>query len=80
MWSLQSSTCLEKENRDMPDFLKNWLRGRRFWLTVATVALVPLRDKFNLPLTDEQLVAIALAVGQFVIGESLRSSNLKASS
>lgn len=64
----------------MPDFLKNWLRGRRFWLTAATVLLVPLRDKFNIPLTDEQLVAIALAVGQFVIGESLRSSNLKATS
>ena len=64
----------------MPDFLKNWLRGRRFWLTVGTVALIPLRDKLQIPLTDEQVMAIAIAIGSLVIGESLRSSNLKASS
>jgi hypothetical protein len=48
------------------------LKSKRFWLTVASVLTVALKDQ--LPLTAEQIQQIVLAIGAWVIGDSLRST------
>ncbi len=49
------------------------LQSKRFWLTVASVIAVAAKD--YLPLTEEQIQQIVLALGAWVIGDSLRSTN-----
>ena len=56
----------------MPD-LSSFLKSRRFWLTAASIAVVVFANN-KLGLTDEQITSIVLAVGSWVVGESLRSS------
>lgn len=50
-------------------------KSKRFWASVASVAIVLLKDKIPLGLTDEQLTQIVMAVGAWIVGDSLRSTN-----
>lgn len=50
--------------------LNNVLKSKRFWLTAAAVAVVVLRDKTGL--TDQQITELVLAVGAWVVGDSIR--------
>lgn len=61
----------------MPPFLKDLLRSRRFWVSVGGVAAVVLRDRLGIPLSEDQITDIAILIGGWVIGESLRSSSQK---
>ena len=56
--------------------LNDLLKSRRFWVSVASIAAVVFKDK--LPFTEDQLTDIALVIGAWIVGESLRSSSLKA--
>lgn len=47
-------------------------QSKRFWLTVASVIAVAVKD--YLPLTEEQIQNIVLAIGAWVIGDSLRAT------
>jgi ribosomal protein L14 len=57
----------------MPDFVKALIGSRRFWAAVASIIFVSIKDK--LPLSEEQVTAIVMAIGAWIVGESLRSSN-----
>ena len=46
------------------------LKSKRFWAAAATIAVVVLRDK--VPLTDDQISQLVLAVGAWIVGESIR--------
>jgi hypothetical protein len=46
------------------------LKSKRFWLTAATVATVLLKDKIGL--TEEQITTLVLAIGAWVVGDSIR--------
>ncbi len=48
------------------------LQSKRFWLSVASVVAIAIKD--YLPLTDEQVQQIVLAIGAWIIGDSLRST------
>ena len=48
------------------------LQSKRFWLSVASVFAIAIKD--YLPLTDEQVKQIVLAIGAWIIGDSLRST------
>lgn len=50
--------------------LNNVLKSKRFWLTAAAVAVVVLRDKTGL--SDQQITELVLAVGAWVVGDSIR--------
>ena len=63
----------------MPAFLQDLLKSRRFWISVGSIAAVLFKDRLGIPLTEEQITDIALLVGAWIVGESLRSSSLKAS-
>lgn len=57
--------------------LDSFLKSRRFWLTAASVAATVFAQN-KLGLTPEQVQNIVLAVGAWIVGESLRSSEAKA--
>jgi hypothetical protein len=62
----------------MPSFVQDLLKSRRFWVSVGAIAAVVLKDKLGLPLSEEQISDLAILVGSWVVGESLRSSSAKA--
>jgi hypothetical protein len=61
----------------MPSFVQDLLKSRRFWVSVGAIAAVVLKDKLGLPLSEEQITDLAILVGSWVVGESLRSSSAK---
>ena len=61
----------------MPSFVQDLLKSRRFWVSVGAIAAVVLKDKLGLPLSEEQITDLAILVGSWVVGESLRSSSKK---
>jgi phosphate/sulfate permease len=62
---------------DMPSFLSDLIKSRRFWVSVGGIAVVVFKDRMGLPLSEDQILDIAVLVGSWVVGESLRSSSLK---
>lgn len=62
----------------VPPFVKDLFRSRRFWVSVGGIAAIVLRERLGLPFTEEQITDLAILVGSWVIGESLRSSSAKA--
>ena len=56
------------------DLSQLW-KSKRFWLTVASVAAVVFKDRLPVGLTDEQLTQIVLAIGAWIVGDSLRGVN-----
>ena len=64
----------------MPSFVQDLIKSRRFWVSVGAIAAVVLKDKLGLPLTEDQITDLAILIGSWVVGESLRSSSAKAAS
>lgn len=62
----------------VPPFVKDLFRSRRFWVSVGGIAAIVLRERLGLPFTEEQITDLAILIGSWVIGESLRSSSAKA--
>lgn len=58
----------------MPPVIDSLIKSRRFWAAVASIAIVLLKDKLPFPVTDEQITNAVLAIGAWIVGESLRSS------
>jgi len=50
--------------------LDSLLKSKRFWAVAASVAVVVFKDK--LPLTEVQINEIVMAIGAWVVGESIR--------
>jgi hypothetical protein len=58
----------------MQDLFISFLKSRRFWVMLAGVAVVVLKD-FT-PFTPDQITAVVLTIGSWIVGESIRSSRL----
>jgi hypothetical protein len=52
------------------------LKSKRFWAIAASIAVVALKDK--VPLDEQQITQLVMAIGAWVIGDSLRSVSPKA--
>jgi hypothetical protein len=50
-------------------------QSKRFWLTVASVIVVALKDVIPVELTADQVTQIVLAIGAWIVGDSLRATN-----
>ena len=50
--------------------LDGLLKSKRFWAAAAVAAVVILKDKT--PLTEQQIQELVLAVGAWIVGESIR--------
>ena len=66
--SCKSTTGVENVN----DIFNSLIKSRRFWASIASIAVVVLKDK--LPITEEQITMLVMAIGAWIVGESLRSS------
>ena len=60
----------------MPDILNSLLKSRRFWAGAAAIAVPFLNEKFSLGLTEESVTTGALAIVGWIVGESIRSSQV----
>jgi len=59
-------------SRNVNDIFNSLIKSRRFWASIASVAVVVFKDR--LPLTEEQITMLVMTVGAWIVGESLRSS------
>ena len=50
------------------------LKSKRFWISVASIAVVVMKDKLPIALDEDQITAIVLAIGSWVVGDSLRKT------
>lgn len=62
----------------MPSFVQDLLKSRRFWVAVAGVVVVVAKDRLNIPLDEQQLADMCMLITGWLVGESVRSSSLKA--
>lgn len=62
----------------MPSFVQDLLKSRRFWVAVAGVVVVVAKDRLNIPLDEQQLADMCMLIAGWLVGESVRSSSLKA--
>ena len=60
----------------MPDILNSLIKSRRFWAGVSVNVVPVLNEKFGWGLTEETMTTMALAVVGWIVGESLRSSQV----
>jgi len=60
----------------VPDILNSLIKSRRFWAGVSAIAVPVLNEKFGWGLTEETMTTMALAVVGWIVGESLRSSQV----
>lgn len=51
--------------------LSDLVKSKRFWAAAAMVAVVVLKDK--VPLDEQQITNLVMAVGSWIVGDSLRS-------
>jgi hypothetical protein len=51
--------------------LSDLVKSKRFWAVAAMVAVVVLKDK--VPLDEQQITNLVMAVGAWIVGDSLRS-------
>ena len=61
---------------NVPDILNSLIKSRRFWAGVSAIAVPVLNEKFGWGLTEETMTTMALAVVGWIVGESLRSSQV----
>ena len=51
--------------------LSDLVKSKRFWAAAAMVAVVVLKDK--VPLDEQQITNLVMAVGAWIVGDALRS-------
>ena len=51
------------------------LKSKRFWLSAAAIAVILLQDRTGL--SAEQITNVVLAIGAWVVGDSLRPTDPK---
>jgi hypothetical protein len=50
--------------------MEGLFKSKRFWVSLAAVAVVVLKDK--VPLTEDQIQILVYTIGAWVVGESIR--------
>jgi hypothetical protein len=56
--------------------LSELVKSKRFWAAAAMIAVVVLKDK--VPLDEQQISNLVMAVGAWIVGDSLRSVDTNA--
>jgi hypothetical protein len=56
--------------------LSELVKSKRFWAAAAMIAVVVLKDK--VPLDEQQITNLVMAVGAWIVGDSLRSVDTNA--
>ena len=72
MWVIMFLTCFPHQEKPAKQarIMENLFKSKRFWAVAAVIAVVVLKDK--VPLTEQQITEVVMAVGAWVVGESIR--------
>lgn len=54
--------------------LNGILQSKRFWAAVGSIAVIVLKDNFNLPVSEDQIQQLIYIVGAWIVGDSLRAT------
>ena len=57
--------------------LNDLIKSKRFWAAVAGIAVVVLKDKLPIALDEQQITMIVMAIGSWIVGDSLRATVVK---
>jgi len=57
--------------------LNDLVKSKRFWAAVAGIAVVVLKDKLPIALDEQQITMIVMAIGSWIVGDSLRATVVK---
>lgn len=53
------------------------IKSKRFWAAVAGIAVVVMKDRLPIALDEQQITTIVLAIGSWIVGDSLRATVVK---
>ena len=57
--------------------LNDLIKSKRFWAAVAGIAVVVAKDRLPVALDEQQITMIVMAIGSWIVGDSLRATTVK---
>jgi hypothetical protein len=57
--------------------LNDLIKSKRFWAAVAGIAVVVMKDRLPVALDEQQITMIVMAIGSWIVGDSLRATTVK---
>jgi hypothetical protein len=57
--------------------LNDLIKSKRFWAAVAGIAVVVAKDRLPIALDEQQITMIVMAIGSWIVGDSLRATTVK---
>lgn len=57
--------------------LNDLVKSKRFWAAVAGIAVVVAKDRLPIALDEQQITMIVMAIGSWIVGDSLRATTVK---
>ena len=57
--------------------LNDLIKSKRFWAAVAGIIVVVAKDRLPVALDEQQITMIVMAIGSWIVGDSLRATTVK---
>jgi hypothetical protein len=57
--------------------LNDLIKSKRFWAAVAGIVVVVAKDRLPIALDEQQITMIVMAIGSWIVGDSLRATTVK---
>jgi len=57
--------------------LNDLIKSKRFWAAVAGIVVVVAKDRLPIALDEQQITMIVMAIGSWIVGDSLRATVVK---
>ena len=57
--------------------LNDMIKSKRFWAAVAGIIVVVAKDRLPVALDEQQITMIVMAIGSWIVGDSLRATTVK---
>jgi hypothetical protein len=57
--------------------LNDLIKSKRFWAALAGIVVVVAKDRLPIALDEQQITMIVLAIGSWIVGDSLRATVVK---
>lgn len=57
--------------------LNDLIKSKRFWAALAGIVVVVAKDRLPIALDEQQITMIVMAIGSWIVGDSLRATTVK---
>lgn len=57
--------------------LNDLIKSKRFWAALAGIIVVVAKDRLPIALDEQQITMIVMAIGSWIVGDSLRATTVK---